>query len=151
MNPKTRKFISRTFGLYRIEYHIENSEMGQHFSFASRIQSFKHAIRGIVLMLKSQHNAWIHAVASALVLFSGAFLGVSPREWCWLVMAIMIVWTAEALNTALEFLADVASSEFHPLVEKAKDVAAGGVLIAAGGSVVIAMLVLGPYVQVRMH
>jgi diacylglycerol kinase (ATP) len=58
----------------------------------------------------------------------------------------MAVWTAEALNTALEFLADVASPEFHPLVGKAKDVAAGGVLISAIGSVGIGLLVLGPYV-----
>ena len=63
-----------------------------------------------------------------------------------MVIAIMAVWTAEALNTAFEFLADVASPEFHPLVEKAKDVAAGAVLISAGGSVVIALLILGPYV-----
>ncbi len=62
-----------------------------------------------------------------------------------MVIAIMIVWTAEALNTALEFLADVASAEFHPLVEKAKDVAAGAVLISATGSVVIALLILGPH------
>jgi len=57
----------------------------------------------------------------------------------------MAVWTSEALNTALEFLADVASPEIHPLVEKAKDVAAGAVLISAIGAVAIAILVLGPY------
>ena len=62
-----------------------------------------------------------------------------------MVIAIMAVWMAEALNTAFEFLADVASPEFHPLVEKAKDVAAGAVLISACGSVVIALLILGPY------
>jgi diacylglycerol kinase (ATP) len=56
----------------------------------------------------------------------------------------MAVWTAEALNTALELLADVASPEFHPLVEKAKDVAAGAVLISAIGSVIIGLLVFGP-------
>ena len=56
------------------------------------------------------------------------------------------VWTAEALNTAFEFLTDVASPQFHPLAGKAKDVAAGAVLIAALGSVVIGILVLGPHV-----
>jgi diacylglycerol kinase (ATP) len=58
----------------------------------------------------------------------------------------MSVWTAEALNTALEFLADAASPEFHPLVGHAKDVAAGAVLISAAGAVVIGLLVLGPHV-----
>jgi len=95
-------------------------------------------------MLKSQHNAWIHATASVLVLIAGAILHLTPGEWCWLVIAIMSVWTAEALNTALEFLADVASHEFHPVVGRAKDVAAGAVLISAIGSVVIALLILGP-------
>jgi diacylglycerol kinase (ATP) len=57
----------------------------------------------------------------------------------------MAVWTAEALNTALEFLADVASPQFHPLVEKAKDVAAGAVLISAVGSTTIALLIFGPH------
>ncbi|MBC8471364.1 MAG: diacylglycerol kinase family protein [Planctomycetes bacterium] len=99
-----------------------------------------------MLMVKSQHNAWLHASASILVMLVAAFFRLSPGEWCWMVIAIMAVWTAEALNTAFEFLADVASPEFHPLVEKAKDVAAGAVLISAGGSVVIALLILGPYV-----
>jgi diacylglycerol kinase (ATP) len=58
----------------------------------------------------------------------------------------MAVWTAEALNTAFEFLADAASPEFHPLVKHAKDVAAGAVLISAIGSVVIGTLILGPHV-----
>ncbi len=97
-------------------------------------------------MLKSQHNAWIHATASVLILLVGAFFNLTYGEWCWLVIAIMSVWTAEALNTALEFLADVASAEFHPRVAKAKDVAAGAVLIAATGSVAIALLILVPKV-----
>ena len=72
--------------------------------------------------------------------------GLTQADWCWIVLAIISVWTAEALNTAFEFLTDVASPEFHPLAAKAKDVAAGAVLIAAMGSVVIGLLVLGPYV-----
>jgi len=62
------------------------------------------------------------------------------------VLAIVSVWTAEAFNTAFEFLADVSSPGFHPLVKKAKDVAAGAVLIAAIGAAVIGLLVIGPYV-----
>jgi len=119
--------------------------MAKKFSLSSRIRSFRYAIRGIGLMLKSQHNAWIHAVATVLVVFFGIFFGITRSQWCWLVLAIVAVWTAEALNTALEFLADFASAEFHPLVGKAKDVAAGAVLISAIGSVIIALFVLGPY------
>lgn len=97
-------------------------------------------------MLRSQHNAWLHAVASVTVLFVGALCHLTAADYCWLVIAIVAVWTAEALNTALEFLADVASPEFHPLAKKAKDVAAGAVLISAAGSVVIALLIFGPHI-----
>ena len=96
-------------------------------------------------MLKSQHNAWLHAIASILVVFVGLIFGISSAEWCWLVLAVMAVWTAEAMNTSLEFLADVASPRFHPLIEKAKDVAAGAVLISAAGSATIALLIFGPH------
>ena len=119
--------------------------MPNRFSIAKRVKSFHYAIRGVILMLRSQHNAWIHAMATLLVLFFGFYFHLAPAQWCMLVLAIMAVWTAEALNTALEFLADVASPEIHPLVEKAKDVAAGAVLISAIGAVVIAILVLGPH------
>ena len=115
-------------------------------TLSARIESFRCAARGVRLMLRSQHNAWLHAVASCGVLIVGGLCVLSGAEWCWIVLAIMAVWTAEALNTALEFLADVASPEFHPLVGYAKDVAAGGVLISAIGSAIIGILVLGPHI-----
>lgn len=97
-------------------------------------------------MLKSQHNAWIHALASVIVCVLGLSFGLTRSEWCWIVLSIMAVWTAEALNTAFEFLADAASPDYHPLVGKAKDVAAGAVLISAIGSAVIGILIIGPYI-----
>ena len=127
-----------------VQLHSDGMKMNKQFTFTGRIHSVKCAIRGIKIMLESQHNAWIHAVASFIVLCTGGFLCLSHIQWCFLVLAIMAVWTAEALNTALELLADVASPEFHPLVEKAKDVAAGAVFISAMGSVIIGLLVLGP-------
>ena len=96
-------------------------------------------------MFRTQHNAWVHAVATVAVIITGAFFRISPAEWCWLILAVMAVWTAEALNTALELLADAASPQFHPLVGQAKDVAAGAVLISAVGSVAIGTLVFGPH------
>ncbi|MBU0677150.1 MAG: diacylglycerol kinase family protein [Verrucomicrobia bacterium] len=119
--------------------------MSRPFEFTGRIRSFKFAFVGIWTMLKSQQNAWVHACATVGVVFAGIFFGVSAAEWCWLVLAIMAVWTAEALNTAFEFLADVASPDFHPLVKHSKDVAAGAVLISAIGAVAIGLLVLGPH------
>jgi diacylglycerol kinase (ATP) len=122
------------------------NSMNNPFSFTGRLRSFKFAFAGIGTMLKSQQNAWIHAFATFFVVVSGFVLELTPAEWCWLVLAIIAVWTAEALNTAIEFLSDVTSPEFHPLVKKAKDVAAGAVLITAIGAIIIGLLVLGPHV-----
>lgn len=96
-------------------------------------------------MIRSQHNAWLHALATAIVIGAGLSLHLSRYEWCWLILAIMAVWSAEALNTAFEFLADAASPTYHPLIGKAKDVAAGAVLIAAIGAACIGLLIFGPH------
>jgi diacylglycerol kinase (ATP) len=114
------------------------------FSLAVRLKSFVYAGRGVRTLLATQRNTRIHLVATLGVVGLGLALGVSKLEWVALILAIVSVWTAEALNTALEFLCDVASPEFHPLVEKAKDVAAGAVLVAAVGAAGIGLLVLGP-------
>jgi diacylglycerol kinase (ATP) len=128
-------------------YNMRKSRNGgsDSFTIIGRLHSFRYAWHGLALMLRSQHNAWLHAFASVCVLITGGLFRLTDGEWCWIILAIMAVWTAEALNTALEFLADAATPEFHPLVKSAKDVAAGGVLISAIGSVAIGLLVLGPH------
>jgi diacylglycerol kinase (ATP) len=116
------------------------------FTIGARLRSFVYAARGLRTMLASQHNAWIHAGATLVAVGAGIGLKVSRVEWLVLILAIALVWTAESLNTALEFLCDVASPEFHPLVEKAKDVAAGAVLICALGAVGCGALIFVPRV-----
>jgi diacylglycerol kinase (ATP) len=115
------------------------------FSVAARRRSFVYAARGVCTLLASQHNAWIHALATVGVAAGGLVLGLGRFEWLALVFATVAVWAAEALNTAFEFLCDVASPQFHPLVARAKDVAAGAVLICAAGAVVTAGLVFVPH------
>jgi len=119
------------------------------FSVAARTRSFRYAARGIVALLRSQHNAWIHGAASVAVIALGGVVGLSRLEWSLVVLAMMVVWSAEAVNTAFEALCDVASPAPHPLVERAKDIAAGAVLIAAGGAVVVGLLVFGPHLLSR--
>src|SRR5688500_124520 len=116
----------------------------QSLTFTGRLRSVNCAIHGILIMIQSQQNAWLHAVATVTVIALGFAVGLSAAEWCWIILAIVSVWTAEALNTAFEFLTDVASPAFHPVAEKAKDVAAGAVLLAAAGAAVIGFLVFGP-------
>ena len=111
--------------------------MTRPFEFAARIKSVGHALHGIAYVLRSQHNAWIHAAVTILVAGAGFFFHLSSVEWCCIVIAASSVWTAEALNTALELLADAAIEDLHPLVGHAKDVAAGAVLVTAIGAVIV--------------
>lgn len=124
-----------------------NDNSGRPFEFSGRVRSIRHALTGILRMVRCQHNAWLHAAATLAVIILGAVLGISAGEWCWIVVAISTVWTAEALNTAFEFLADVASPEFHPTIRDAKDVAAGAVLITAAGAVAIGAIVFVPHLK----
>lgn len=120
--------------------------MTKPFSIAERIKSVSFALSGIGAMLRTQHNARIHLTASIVVVGAGIWFGIPREEWVWLIASMVAVWTAEALNTAFEFLCDVASPEFHPLVKQAKDVAAAAVLIAAIGAAIIGLLVFVPHV-----
>jgi len=114
------------------------------FSLGARLRSFLYAGRGLGT-LATQHNAWIHAAATVVTVGLGLALGLERLEWLALVFAMVSVWAAEALNTAFELLCDVASPEFHPLVGRAKDVAAAAVLICALGAVVVAAFVFAPH------
>lgn len=107
-------------------------------------RGFGHAFRGAGHVLRTQRNAWVHACATLCTVALGLFLGLPAAHWALLVLAMAAVWTAEALNTALERLADAAVPGQHPLIRQAKDAAAAGVLIAAAASVIIGLLILGP-------
>ena len=120
------------------------------FDVKSRLRSFGHAGRGLLALVRDQHNARIHAVALLAVIGAAVFLGVSRLEWCALVLAMAAVVCAEAFNTALEHLADAAVPEQHPLIGKAKDVAAGAVLVSAIGAALVGVLVLGPPALARI-
>lgn len=110
-----------------------------------RIDSFGYAFTGIWQMLITQHNVWIHLIATVAVVAAGVALRLSTADWIHVIIAIALVWSAEAINTAFEFLCDVASPEFHPLVEKAKNIAAAAVLICAVAAACIGLMVFIPY------
>lgn len=120
------------------------------FSPLARLKSFGYAFEGIVFMLKSQHNAWLHLVATVLVILTAAFLQVRPEDWRWLIVAIVMVWVAECFNTAVEYVCDVVSPEYNMAVKRAKDIAAGAVLICAVGAAAIGLLTLWPYADAML-
>lgn len=106
-----------------------------------RIRSFRYAFRGVAVILRTQPNARLHLLATAVAVALGLWLDISAGEWLAIVLAIGMVWVAEGFNTALELLADRVAPDFHPLVGRAKDAAAAAVLLAAVTSVVIALIV----------
>jgi diacylglycerol kinase len=111
----------------------------------SRLRSFGFALKGLSFVVRTQPNARIHLLAAAGVVLAGLTLGIGRADWLWIASAIALVWFAEAMNTAFEYLCDAVSPEFHPAVEKAKDIAAGAVLIAAVYAVVVGLLVFVPH------
>jgi diacylglycerol kinase (ATP) len=112
--------------------------------FAARVHSFRHALRGWGHVLRTQRNAWIHAVISTLVILLAWWLRLPVRDWAVLFVTIALVWTAEFINTALEAVVDLASPQHHPLAKTGKDVGAAAVLIAALTAVLVGLLLLGP-------
>lgn len=116
----------------------------------NRLAAFRYAFAGWWYVIRTQRNAWIHAVASAAVVATGLWLHLDRLDWAILLLAIGLVWLAEFLNTALEAVVDLASPEHHPLARVGKDVGAAAVLIAAATSALVGLLVLGPRLWARL-
>ncbi len=129
---------------------LANDNNPKGFKLSRRILSFRFAARGLFRLLYSQHNAWVHAFATLIVVFFGVALNVSRADWCWLVLCIALVLTTEAFNTAIECLSNVVSPEYHPLVRDAKDISAGAVLIAAIAAAIIGWIVFWPYLTMAV-
>ena len=109
-----------------------------------RLLGFRYAFRGIALLFATQANARIHLAAAFTVFAAGLFFQVSRTEWILLALSICLVLMAEALNTALEFLTDLVSPGYHELAGKAKDTAAGAVLICALGAAGVGIAIFAP-------
>lgn len=109
-----------------------------------RLLGFRYAFRGIALLFATQANARIHLAAAFAVFAAGLFFQVSRTEWILLALSICLVLMAEALNTALEFLTDLVSPGYHELAGKAKDTAAGAVLICALGAAGVGIAIFAP-------
>ncbi len=111
----------------------------------NRLRSFKHAFRGIRTLLATQMNARIHLIALVLVITAGILVNLSTGEWALIALAVGMVLSAEAMNSALEFLADHTAPEWHDSIGKAKDLAAGSVLLAAVGALAVGLFVFVPH------
>lgn len=112
----------------------------------ARFSSFRYAFQGWVGLVRSEPNAKIHFVATIVVIIAGFMRHISRASWLAVIIAVAMVWITEALNTAVEALADYAcNKEYDPRIKLVKDVAAGAVLIASVAAVIIAVIVFVPF------
>ena len=118
----------------------------RHSFLASRWFSFKAALAGIAYILRTQPNAWIELTAAAVAVVAGLTIGLQRLEWALLGTAICLVLALEAVNTAIETVVDLVSPEAHPLAKIAKDTAAGALIFAVLGSLIVATAIFGPQI-----
>ncbi|NMB09023.1 MAG: phosphatase PAP2 family protein [Tissierellia bacterium] len=121
----------------------------------SLIESFNYAVNGIIYTLKTERNMKFHFAAAIVVIFLSLFFDFTKLELLMLFITIAFVFMAEMINTAIERTIDLVTDEFHPLARIAKDIAAGGVLIAAINALVVGYLLffdrLNPYTNLVLY
>jgi diacylglycerol kinase len=112
--------------------------------FLSRVRAFQYAFQGWGYVLRTQRNAWIHSLIATIVFLLGLWLKLSLQDWAIIILTAGFVFSAEFINTAIEAVVDLATSEHHPLAKVGKDVGAAAVLVAALAAVLVGLLILGP-------
>lgn len=115
------------------------------FSFSKRIRSFGYAFQGIKTLIRDEHNSRIHVCFMAAVIIAGVLFGISATEWCLVCICFGMVLMAEAMNSAIEAIADLVMPDRHPIIKKAKDVAAAGVLFTAIAAAATGLIIFIPY------
>lgn len=116
----------------------------QKFSLRKRLKSFSFAFNGLRLLLKEEHNSWIHILATVCVVIAGFIFDISAFEWIAIVFAIGLVIALELINSAIENIADFVLPEKHDKIKKVKDLAAAAVLISAVTALVIGLIIFIP-------
>jgi diacylglycerol kinase len=114
------------------------------FSIKKRLKSFVYAFNGIKILIRDEHNARIHLLATIFVIVLGFYLNISTPEWIAVLFAIGFVFAMEMTNSAIENLCDFASPEKHETIKKVKDLAAGAVLLSAVSALIIGLIIFIP-------
>jgi len=127
-----------------MEENITNITEEKKFSLIARLRSFNHAFRGVAIVFKTQHNAWIQLGVAVVVVIMGVFFKISYIEWALVVTSMFAVLSAEAFNTALEIDMDLTSPNFHPFAKDTKDVASAGVLFIVIGASIVGLIIFVP-------
>jgi diacylglycerol kinase len=122
---------------------IGSPDRARRIDLRRTLYSFRHAGRGLAWAVSSQANVRVHLVAAAVVIVGAVLFKFSLVEFAVLLLCFAIVIAAELFNTTLEVLIDYAWPEHHPMIGRAKDVAAASVLVAALGTAIVGVLLFG--------
>ena len=114
------------------------------------VASFRCALEGLWYVLRAERNARIHLIMAVLVVLVSAWLQLSAIEWVLMIAAIALVFAGEMLNTVVELTIDLITPERNSLAKRAKDVAAGTILVAAVAAAVMGLLILGPRLWLKL-
>jgi diacylglycerol kinase len=121
------------------------------FKAHSLLASFTYAASGIYFCLRTQRNMRIHVVAGFSAMALGLWLRVPLVNLAIVAVVSSLVVTMEMLNTAIENAVDLYTHRRHPLAKIAKDVAAAAVLVSAINAVLVGVMILGPWLYVRLQ
>jgi diacylglycerol kinase (ATP) len=119
------------------------------FSIHSRWKSFQYAFEGLIEFVRTEHNAWLHFLATGVVIALAFIFGVTEMEAIALIVAVAFVWITEILNTALEKAMDFITKEYNENIKVIKDLSAGAVLVAAIAALLIGLIVFVPKIILR--
>ncbi len=114
------------------------------FSLQQRLNSIRFAWAGLRVFFQTQHNAWIHAMATIIAIVMGWLFKVIATEWLFIVVAIGLVWVAELFNTAIEILCDRLCPQIDPKIKLVKDISAAAVLVTALLALITAGIIFIP-------
>lgn len=107
-------------------------------------KSFWYAFAGIGNTILHERNMQIHCTVTILVVIFGFLLHISLVEWFFCIVLFALVMSLELVNTALEAVVDLVTQERKPLAKKAKDAAAGAVLMSAIMAAIIGGIIFFP-------
>lgn len=122
----------------------QQMSVGNRFSIKKRFKSLVFAFNGVKHFVSSQHNAWIHLLATVVVIFLAAAFRVTNSEAIALVFAVGLVWISELFNTVVEKIMDFISLEKNQDIKIIKDISAAAVLVTAFIALTVGCIVFIP-------
>lgn len=118
----------------------EHKKMGIKRTF----NSIKYSIEGLVHAYKNEQSLWLHGFGSIAAIILGIVLKISLNQWAIVITALAVILSVELLNTAIEAVVDMVTSEFHPLAKVAKDCGSAAAFVSTLVTVVILAFIFIP-------